>query len=51
MNNEQIEELIKETKTENSMIALILIASLCSENKDLINELKKNSENINTKNI
>lgn len=51
MNNEQIEELIKECKNENSMIALILIASLCSENKDLINELKKNSENINTKNI
>ena len=56
MNDEQkevnkIEELIKECKNENSMIALILIASLCSENKDLINELKKNSENINTKNI
>lgn len=56
MNDEQkevnkIEELIKETKTENSMIALILIASLCSENKDLINELKKNSENIYTNNL
>ena len=45
MNNEQkevnkLEELIKENKTENSMIALVLIATLLNMSEEQINKIK-----------
>lgn len=45
MSNEQkevnkLEELIKETKTESSMIALVLIATLLNMSEEQINKIK-----------
>ena len=40
MNNEQIEELIKECKNENNMMPLILIATLFNMGEEQINKIK-----------
>ena len=54
MSNEQkevnkLEELIKETKTESSMIALVLIATLLNMSEEQINKIKNIKNEIEEK--